>query len=189
MAHHTPDFESEEIFPSSPPVFSSSSPGNPSFQQLSATSDDPNLLSSPSPRPGQLQSTSTYLQPQQNPESSNAPLFAAASTASSITSSLSSAPSYLLTPSLRTMRTSPVGPRTSLSSPGLSPRTTETLPSRPGESSRDTTTSIPAIYLQAKKSRKSFIWEPANGEEYMLQGKWRWRCARCMISLLTLTTH
>ena len=61
MADNAPSVESEELFPSSPPVFSSSPAGYPGFQQLSATSDGPNLLSSPSTRPGPPRNTSPIL--------------------------------------------------------------------------------------------------------------------------------
>jgi len=35
-------------------------------------------------------------------------------------------------------------------------------------------------FLPVKKARKSWIWAPIHGEEYLAGGKWRWRCNHCM---------
>ena len=37
----------------------------------------------------------------------------------------------------------------------------------------------PEHFLPVKKARKSWIWAPIHGEEYLAGGKWRWRCNHC----------
>ena len=44
-----------------------------------------------------------------------------------------------------------------------------------------------AIFEPKRKDRKSFIWLPENGEEYLKKGKWRWRCCRCPVKRLAPT--
>lgn len=40
---------------------------------------------------------------------------------------------------------------------------------------------IPSAFLPRKKARKGHCWFPANGIEVLDKGKWRWKCARCML--------
>ena len=42
---------------------------------------------------------------------------------------------------------------------------------------------IPPSFLPRKKARKGHCWFPANGIEVLDKGKWRWKCARCMLFL------
>ena len=77
---------------------------------------------------------------------------------------LSSAPSFLLTPSLRTMRSIPEGLQAASSSL-IEPAASGVTP--------------PSIFSESKKARKSWVWDSVNGEEYLAHGKWRWRCVRC----------
>ena len=44
--------------------------------------------------------------------------------------------------------------------------------------------SVPEIFLKTKKARKSWVWNAIHGEEYLEDGRWRWRCARCRFKLL-----
>ena len=45
---------------------------------------------------------------------------------------------------------------------------------------------LPEQFLPVKKARKSWIWAPIHGEEYLAGGKWRWRCNHCMNSHCSL---
>jgi len=39
--------------------------------------------------------------------------------------------------------------------------------------------SVPEHFLPIKKLRKSWVWDPRHGQEYLDSGKWRWRCQHC----------
>ena len=40
---------------------------------------------------------------------------------------------------------------------------------------------IASIFLEKKKNRSSHVWIPANGQEVVVDGKFRWRCNRCTV--------
>jgi hypothetical protein len=85
----------------------------------------------------------------------------------------SSSTNALIVPSLRTTRSF----QTLLHS--RSSHGQEGLVDEPDENLNYDGENIPAIFQQAKKCCKSWIWESRNGEEYLERGKWRWRCAIC----------
>ena len=41
---------------------------------------------------------------------------------------------------------------------------------------------IPEIFNAKRKGRTSFVWEKQNGQEYLQDRKWQWKCVRCKIS-------
>ena len=41
---------------------------------------------------------------------------------------------------------------------------------------------IPEIFSAKRKGRTSFVWEKQNGQEYLQDRKWQWKCVRCKIS-------
>ena len=56
-------------------------------------------------------------------------------------------------------------------------------PTYHGSLTDDREISLSDHFLPAKKARKSWIWAPIHGEEYLAGGKWHWRCNHCKNSL------
>ena len=84
---------------------------------------------------------------------------------------LGSAPSFLKTPPSSAAKTEPED---------ISDLDLADTGSQPKE--EEGAASVPAIFLESKKIRKSWVWDASNGEEFLEDGKWRWRCVRCKFS-------